>query len=253
MKVGVIGVGTVGKPLYEALKYYHGDEVYGYDVKNKINTFEEILTRDLVFICVPTDSGDDGRLDMSIIDSVLEKLAEADYNGIVVIKSTMRLGYINKTIIKYAFSILVFPEWLTALNAFPDTLKPEMTVIGAEDANVCLVDKVLEACPWHKNTDGCVFQPEEAVMIKLTANALASTKISFANQIKHICNKHDINVHAVMGKIKTDPRCAPRYLNPGGSYSGYCLPKDTLELECSCDETYLLKGVRKVNERNEDW
>jgi len=86
-------------------------------------------------------------------------------------------------------------------------------------------------------------------MIKLTANALASTKISFANQIGIICDEYNIDKFEVMDIIKTDPRCAPRYLNPTGEpFAGYCLPKDTKELAYATKKGDLLKAVDKFNE-----
>lgn len=248
MNVGVIGIGTVGYPLYKTLQYYHKNDVYCWDIEKPCDDWEDILRTDITFISVPTNGGIDGRLDMRIVDEVLEKLDKGKYNGITVIKSTLRLGYINNIIKKYQFKIMVFPEWLRALHAFPDTLNPEMTVIGDEKLSEGNIKKVLDACIWHDEKDVLLVLPEEAVMIKLTANALAATKISFANQIQLICESYNISAETVMNAIKNDPRCAPRYLKPGKSFDGSCLPKDTLELLNSVDNNYLFRGVDEINE-----
>jgi len=251
MRVGVIGIGVVGKPLYESLKYYHGSEnVTAYDKYKPYDKWEDILKTDICFICLPTDGGEDGRLDVSVVDDTVNKLFKDGYNGLLVIKSTLRLGYISELIKRYQDKhIAVFPEWLYADNAFPDTIKPEMTVIGVPNTLNNYASMILEACPWHHKSQYHIVLCEEAVMIKLTANALASTKISFANQIGIVCEKYDIDKDKVMNAIKTDPRCAPRYLNPTGEpYGGYCLPKDTKELAYATDKGDLLKAVDKFNE-----
>ena len=148
----------------------------------------------------------------------------------------------------------MFPEWLRAKYAFQDTLKPDMVVIGTPDRifseyrgeKTNFTQDILNACCWHD--EAIVVDPEEAVLIKLTANALASTKISFANMIYLICKKRDLRSDVVMNAIKKDPRCSPVYLTPGSSFGGYCLPKDTEELS-NCSSNGLLKAVLQINEK----
>lgn len=245
MKVGVVGLGTVGSPLFHTLKYYHN--VFGFDKQKPSDSWDDIIGTDIVFVCVPTDSDVDGRLNMEIVDEVLDGLSSNGYDSVVVLKSTLRLGYIDSVIKKYNFGVVVFPEWLYEKSAFQDTVKPEMLVIGTSDNN--LVDVVKDACPWYDYTMLKVVSPNEAVMVKLVANALASTKISFANQIQLICEHYSIDVKNVMDIVRTDPRCASRYLEPGRSFGGYCLPKDTMELCNAIDDSDLLKGVMSINKR----
>ncbi len=247
MKIGIIGIGTVGKPLYETLKYYHGVEnVYGYDIKNTNHPWCKLLETDMLFICVPTDGAQNGKLNMSKVDGTLQRLQDDGYRGLAVIKSTLGLGYIIDTMSRFNFEIAVFPEWLYAKHALPDTLKPEMTVIGTKNKSKSTANKILDVCRWHNPEDMLLVMPEEAVAIKLVANALASTKISFANQIMLICREYNINFNAVMDAIKIDPRCASRYLTPGRPFEGYCLPKDTQEL-ASCEKDILFKSVMEIN------
>lgn len=250
MKIGVIGIGAVGYPLYKALQYYHR-EVYCFDKIKTSDDWSQMITTDIVFICVPSNPKSDGRLDMSIIESVLDDLKKSKYKGIAVIKSTLGLGFINDAIEKYPFKIIVFPEWLYESTAFADTLKPEMTVFGIDGPDVEKYKKLLlEACPWHIHRDSIVFTvpPEEAVMIKLTANALGSTKISFANQIQIICEEYGIDEDVVMDVIKQDPRCSPRYLTPGRPFEGHCLPKDFDELRTAIDGNLMFEGIKKIND-----
>jgi len=245
MKIGVVGIGTVGRPLYHVLKYYH-NIVESYDKDTNEFDWYSIKEKDAVFICVPTNMNNSQRLDMSIVDSVLKHLSILEYKGIVIIKSTLGIGYINNVIKKYSFPIIVFPEWLYEKKAFQDTVKPEMNVIGMVDKKLFRIIKKI--CPWYDHSKFFLVEPEEAVLIKLVANALGSTKISFANQIQFICEKYDINPTKIMDIIKCDPRCSPRYLSPGWSFSGYCLPKDTSELAYCIDNADLLQGVLKINE-----
>lgn len=264
MKICVIGIGAVGYPLYKALQYYH-DEVYCFDKVKKCDEWSKIVDTDIAFVCVPTNPKPNGRLDMSIVDKILNDLSEDNYEGVAVIKSTLGLGYIDKAIKRYYFKIIVFPEWLYAANAFPDTLKPEMTVVGfdfiepvihGQEFKLSKNDLIefnselrllFDVCKWHKKEDAFIVEPEEAVMIKLTANSLASTKISFANQIDLICKEYKIDSNIVMNAIKCDPRCSPRYLTPGRPFGGHCLVKDTDELKNSIIENHLLNGVCEIN------
>jgi len=247
MKLGLIGIGVVGRPLYETLKYYHGAEnIYAYDIKNTPHPWYKILETDMLFICVPTDRGQNRRLNMNAVDGTLQKLQDDGYRGLVVIKSTLGVGYVTKAMDKFNFEIAVFPEWLRSAHALPDTLKPEITIIGTKSKSTA--NRILDVYKWHDSEKAIIVLPEEAVMIKLVANALASTKISFANQIMLICREFDINAHAVMDAIKLDPRCSPRYLTPGNPFGGYCLPKDTEELaNCISKNTSLIKAVLEIN------
>ena len=245
MKISVVGIGTVGRPLFEALRYYHKD-VVRYDKYKSLDSWDDVLSTDITFICVPTDESDDGRLDMAHVEEILSNLSRAAYGGLVVVKSTLKLGYISDAIQRYTdLDIAVFPEWLRAIHAFPDTLSPEMTVLGVKNSRQG--DIILDVCCWHNKKDAIVLSPEEAVMVKLTANALASTKITFANQIMLICKEYGLDAERIMDAIKTDPRCCPRYLSPGGAYGGYCLPKDTSELANSIPDENLFDMVQRIN------
>lgn len=254
MKIGVIGLGVVGGALYEALTLYHKQKddnkiIYGYDIDpfKSLDEWKEIIKCDWVFICVPTDSGNDGRLKMGNVATVLSWLKSCDFKGVCVIKSTLKLGWIEKQ--RVLFNVIVFPEWLYEANPIQTTINPEMTVVGYlpcyNDLTSDLLNKV---CPWHKDKKPIYCYPEEAVMIKLTANALAATKISFANQIKMICDQYGIPASVIMKAVKTDPRCSPRYLDPGRPFGGYCLPKDTKELASCSGKASLFNAVIAINE-----
>lgn len=250
-KIGVIGLGVVGGALYKALRTWHNKGlIVGYDKDSTKthNSWSEILECHYVFICVPTDKGIDGRLDVSIVNKVTQDLQNDGFGGICIIKSTLKLGCIDSFINNVDYRIIVFPEWLYANNPYRTTIIPEMTVIGVQNEHKVLARMVLNnVCKWHKGRQFLV-KPEEAVMVKLTANALAATKISFANQIQMICNAYGIDSDTVMDIVKTDPRCAARYLTPGNSFGGYCLPKDTSELLHSIDDAPLFKSVIALNE-----
>jgi len=110
-KIGVIGLGVVGYPLYRVLQYYHKD-VVSYDKYKSSDDWEDIITTDIVFLCLPTDLKEDGRLDNSIVDSVIDNLIKDNYKGLIVIKSTLGLGYIDHKMSQCDNDIVVFPEWL---------------------------------------------------------------------------------------------------------------------------------------------
>lgn len=242
-KIGVIGLGNIGKPLFEALKYYHKN-VVGFDKFKKSDNWSDILKTEVVFICVPTNTSKNGRLDMSIVKELLDRLNNDNYKGVITIKSTLGLGFIDEYLKNTKLKIVVFPEWLREVSAFQDTICPELSVLGGPND---LIDIVLDACCWTNRKNVNIVKPGDAVMIKLAANALASTKISFANQIMLIAQSYNLDYKTIMNVLMKDPRTSPRYLIPGSAYGGHCLPKDIKEL-CNQDMDILFKAVEKVNE-----
>jgi len=242
--IGVIGLGNVGYPLYEILKYNYNGKVFGYDLYEQSDSWNDILCTNIIFLCVPTNEGKDGRLDMENIDSVLSKLNKDKYDGIIAIKSTLRLGYIYGIIKQYDLRIVVFPEWLREISALEDTVSPEMIVIGG-DYEWC--KEVLDVCCWYGNKKYNIVKPEEAVLIKLAANMLASIKITFANQIGAIAKEYGVDSDTVLNVIKTDPRCSQRYLKPGKPYGGNCLPKDIKELSNATKNNKFIKSIIEFN------
>jgi nucleotide sugar dehydrogenase len=245
MKIGVIGLGAVGGTVYSALKFYHND-VLGYDKFKQSDPFEEVAKADFIFVALPTNIKEN-RLDCSLIAETLEDLEKKNYPGIVVIKSTITVDFVQK-LGKYNLRIVTMPEFLHENSRLQDFIRPKLVVISGneEDAKI-VMDKVFD---WlEKQTPIFYMDYLTAAMTKLIMNAYAATKISFANEVGRLCTRYKIDPKLVMKMLVVEGRAAAEYTDPTkGPFAGKCLPKDLEELN-SCNETNVLfKAVREVNE-----
>lgn len=244
MKIGVIGLGMVGGTVMHALQFYHHD-VVGYDKYKPSKTFEDVFTADILFITLPTPPKK-GRLDASILLSVMTKLRERRYSGIIVLKSTISLD-IWKKIQELKLRVVYFPEFLHENKRLQDFVQPKVIVIAGpkEDVDVILQDVFYWLDP---DIPIQYMDPPTAIMTKLVMNAFASTKISFANEIKRVCDEFGIDPRTVMNTLVLEGRAAVEYTDPTkGAFGGSCLPKDLDELIHCTSKSILLKAVRDVN------
>jgi UDPglucose 6-dehydrogenase len=244
MKLGVIGLGMVGGTIFHALQFYHHD-VVGYDKYKSSNTFEDILAADILFIALPTPAKD-GRLDASILLSVMTKLQEHQFSGIVVLKSTISLD-IWTEITKLNLHMVYSPEFLHEKQRLQDFVQPKVIVIAGQKENVDVV--LHDVFYWLDPAIPIQYvDPPTAIISKLVMNAYASTKISFANEIKRICDDIGVDPRTVMNTLVLEGRAAAEYTDPTkGAFGGACLPKDLDELIHSTQKSILLKAVKEVN------
>lgn len=244
MKIGIIGLGVVGSTIYTGLEKFH--EVKGYDIDSKKskNSLKEIMDTKIIFLALPTPLKD-GRLDCSLIMKYLKDFEKKNFVGLVVIKSTLSIGFMEKAR-KFNLRIGYSPEFLHEKGALDEFLNPTFILFAGnlEDYNLFL--QVF----WNSITDR-IHRVDDKVaeLTKLVMNSFATTKISFINEIERICSIHGANVFDVIWFLRTDKRCAEEYSYIKGHYEGRCLPKDLQELMNSTKNTYLLDAVHKVNER----
>jgi len=225
--VGIIGLGSVGSAMVHTLsKYWNCEE---YDIKGDYD-WNKVILCPIVFVCVPTPSGDNKRLDCSCIDNVLIKLNTDKYEGIVVIKSTLKIGYMAAAQKQYPDLRLVYmPEFLRENNSFSWCETPDRIVISGNDE---LVDSVLSYFYWPDHIPVLRMKHIEAESGKIAHNAYIAFKVSFTNMIEMISDSCDADPMKVMSTIWADRRVVTNaHLVPRlGGYSGKCIPKDTNEL-----------------------
>lgn len=209
---------------------------------------------DVSLICVGTPTGPDGTPDLSHIGSVAagigRNLALAGDHHTVVLRSTVPPGTARgrlQTILRQTsgrqdgdgIGIAMNPEFLREATAIEDFRDPELTVIGAIDDRSFNVVKALYA-----TIDAPVLRMslEEAELMKLATNAFHALKVGFANEIGRLCDRLDLDSHAVMNGLIADRRLniSSAYLRPGFAYGGSCLPKDLRNLS----HQLRLQGVR---------
>ena len=255
------GIPPIHEPgLPALLKAYVGKRLRATDDYN-----DAIPNSEVTFICVGTPSGDDGRIDLSIVrsasKSIGKALAERDTDAyhVVVVKSTVVPGTTDEVVAPLIratggnvdtgiVGIAMNPEFLREGKAVYDFMNPDKIVIGgdirAADTVAGLYEKI--SCEITR-TD-----TKTAEMIKYANNSFLATKISFANEIGNICKKLGIDVYEVMSAIGKDSRIEGQFLNAGAGFGGSCFPKDVKALIGRAGELgynpLLLNAVIRINE-----
>lgn len=212
---------------------------------------------DVIFIAVGTPQKEDGHANLTYIENVAERIAEhISKDAIVVTKSTVPVGTndrIREVIhsrlkADVNISIASNPEFLREGSAIHDTFHGDRIVIGAEDRQTReTLDQVFAplAIPVY-HTD-----IRSAEMIKYASNAFLAAKISFINEISHICEKVGADVESVAHGMGLDKRIGNQFLRAGIGYGGSCFPKDTnalVQIAGHVEHDFeLLKSVIKVN------
>ena len=219
--------------------------VRGYDKYKPSDTFSDALDSDVVFVAVPTPTGEDNRLDCSIMYDVIKLIESAKYKGVVVLKSTLKVGF-NKEL-KTKVRVVYNPEFLHEKNRWNEFEDPYFVVLAGKSKDI---ETVKKAYCWLLPHKFEIVSLEEAEMIKLIMNAFATTKISFWNQMKIICDTRNVDVCRIRNILRKDTsRWSDEYTDPlKGPYGGACLPKDTRELINAFEDTPLLEAVEKIND-----
>ena len=227
MKIGIIGRGTVGKAVYEGLNHL-GHNMCFFDPAYEGSTLQDVLDADCVFISVPTNQAPNGDCDTSIVESVIAELAQAQYKGLIGIKSTVIPGTSERLSKEHpTLRICSVPEFLRAKTALADFMyNHDLLVIGSNrEEDFELLKKMHGHLP--KNV-ACV-KPTEAEVIKYFNNVNHSVQIIFANIAFEVCKKLGVHYEAVYHAISKRECFNPAYLMCNDNlrgFGGHCLPKD---------------------------
>jgi UDPglucose 6-dehydrogenase len=243
--IGVIGVGAVGSALFHALS--RQIRCIPYDIKGDFQ-WDPILATDAVMICTDTPSQSGGRLNCSSVMNCLSRLESGGYRGIVVIRSTLKVGFMEEACDLFPMLCLVYmPEFLREKDSMIWAENPDRIVISGPPH---AVSRILRLYSWAKCAKVLVMDHRSAEVAKLAHNAFIAAKISFTNEIEGICGVLGADANSVMATIWADKRvqCSD-HLQPGlGPYGGKCVPKDTLELVRAGGNPVLLSSVIAVND-----
>ena len=244
-RVGVVGLGAVGKTLAHILSWYH--EVVPYDIKG-VYDWKPILGTDLVLICVDTPQGADGRLNCQNVDNVLKRLEHGGFTGPIAIRSTLKVGYMNQAAAAHPeLRLVYFPEFIRERSRLQWTVQPDRLVLAGDERDVRVVQSVFE---WVEDTPTLRMSFLEAELGKLAHNAFIATKVSFTNEIERICEMYQVDPENVMRVVTADRRVVSQeHLRPNkGPYNGSCVPKDTHELLIAGGQAPLLSAVEGIRE-----
>lgn len=239
-------------------------EIVVRNLKNKRLSFttslkEGIKDAEIVFICVGTPQGDDGRADLQYVWKVAEEIGKnIDDYKVIVTKSTVPVGTnerVFKIITDHApagvtFDVASNPEFLAEGSAVKDMYNTDRTVVGSNSKKAL---KILRELYQHLDSPIVECDLRTAEMIKYASNAILATKISFINEIGQLCERAGANVDVVARGMGLDRRIGNKMLNVSIGFGGSCFPKDVSALyRTSTDQAYdfkLLRGVMEVNDR----
>lgn len=211
---------------------------------------EAIEGAELIFLCLPTPEGEDGRADLRFVESVVDELAnEVEEGTVFVIKSTVPPGTVATLRKRLAdlgsrANIVSHPEFLREGRAVDDFLEPDRVVIGAYDeADAQRVASLYRGI----ETEVVITDPTSSEMIKYASNAYLAARLTFANALANVCEAVGADVVDVIHGIGLDHRIGPHFLQPGPGYGGSCFPKDTAALiAVAADAGYDFELLRAV-------
>lgn len=233
MKIGIVGVGNVGKALGTFLHAKH--EVIGIDI-NKIdakfpvfNRYDYLKDVDVIFIALPTAYLESSKsLDISLIEKSVDSILKINRNVPLFIKSTLGIGNTRKIINDNNYqNIFYTPEFLRQDHALEDIIHPTRLVIGALDKNNKYIDLYFSL---FNEANKYPVSLEEAEAIKLFSNTYLAMRVAFFNELDTFANINHINTNIIIDAVSDDPRIGNYYNSPSYGYGGYCLPKDSKEL-----------------------
>jgi UDPglucose 6-dehydrogenase len=242
----VIGLGSVGWAVINGL-HSRGLSYTGYDIKGHYD-WNSVLETKVAFICTSTPSNGNGHLDASSVHHVLGRLNASKYHGLIVVKSTIPIGFMEKVAQEFPDLHLVYmPEFLREKSSFTWFVKPDRVVAAGKNSDV---KEVLDFFKWVEGADIIRTDYRSAEIGKLAHNAYIATKVSFTNEMEEISQKFNGNSSDVMRIVWTDRRVrCSEHLTPGlGPYGGKCVLKDVNEL-IEHSSSKLISTVREVNNR----
>jgi UDPglucose 6-dehydrogenase len=228
--IGIIGGGFVGSATAWAFRPTHEVKVYDKDPKASTHTFEEVSNSDFIFICVPTPPKEDWTTDLSIVESIFEKLKPHIRSQQILIKSTVLPGTCRKMSKKYGIKVSSNPEFLTERRAKWDFINAAQILIGSD----CPEDASKIQGLYEQRFNSMKYTTTDTVtseLIKYTLNCFFATKVSFMNEIKILSDKIGADWSKLVEGFTSDSRIGDSHVDVPGpdgklGFGGKCFPKD---------------------------
>jgi len=192
------------------------------------------IYKDSDFAVIATSTNYDEQTHSFNTDSVEKSIKNAideNPNIIIIIRSTVPVGFTDKMIEKYQTNNIYFvPEFLREGNALHDNLNPSRILIGGSGSKFKLIESILKEGTKKKNVDVLMMSAAEAESSKLFSNTYLAMRVAFFNELDSFAQTKKLKTKNIINSLSLDPRIGSGYNNPSFGYGGYCLPKDTKQL-----------------------